>query len=200
LDPGRLGLLGVSFGGAHVLVAAAHDARVRAVVAIAPVTDGARWLRSLRREWEWREFQLRLAADRTSRVVTGASEVVPFSDVVALDPETETVLQLLATARPDLEWTPPLSLESAEMIVDYQPEALVGRIAPRPLLLIHGREDVLVPPEESLHAFKRAGDPKRLELLPGVGHFNWQRADSALFSQVTGVALDWLRVHLTGSS
>ena len=39
VDPARIGLLGISFGGYFVLRAAAHDRRVRAVVANSPIVD-----------------------------------------------------------------------------------------------------------------------------------------------------------------
>lgn len=57
---------------------------------------------------------------------------------------------------------------------------------------------MLVPPEESLRAFQRAGGVKRLEVPPGVGHFNWQCPDAPLFRNVNGLARDWPREHLPG--
>ena len=40
-----------------------------------------------------------------------------------------------------------------------------------PLLVLHGAADFLVPPQQAhaLHAAS-AGSPKRLELVPGMGH------------------------------
>ncbi|MFF6902745.1 alpha/beta hydrolase [Streptomyces hydrogenans] len=40
VDPDRIALWGVSYAGGHVLVVAAQDARVAAVVSLTPVTDG----------------------------------------------------------------------------------------------------------------------------------------------------------------
>ncbi len=57
VDPERLGLYGTSFGGANVVAVAAMDERVKCVVASLAIGDGRRWLRSLRRLWEWREFR-----------------------------------------------------------------------------------------------------------------------------------------------
>jgi pimeloyl-ACP methyl ester carboxylesterase len=45
-----------------------------------------------------------------------------------------------------------------------------NRISPRPLLLVHGEDDKVLPPECSKLIFERALEPKRLVLLPGAGH------------------------------
>src|SRR5262249_11757638 len=73
VDTGKMAVVGLSLGGAHAVTAAAVDQRVGAVVAIEAPGDGARWLRSLRRHYEWLEFIARLAADRSQRVRTGQS-------------------------------------------------------------------------------------------------------------------------------
>jgi pimeloyl-ACP methyl ester carboxylesterase len=44
------------------------------------------------------------------------------------------------------------------------------RIAPRPLLLVHGDQDNVLPPECSAYIYERALDPKELMILPGAGH------------------------------
>jgi len=39
-----------------------------------------------------------------------------------------------------------------------------------PLLVLHGEDDAIVPAEHSRALFEAAPDPKRLRILPGVGH------------------------------
>ncbi len=46
----------------------------------------------------------------------------------------------------------------------------VAQLAPRPLLLIHGTADTVLPDESSRLIFERAGEPKMLKLFPGAGH------------------------------
>ena len=46
----------------------------------------------------------------------------------------------------------------------------VAQIAPRPLLLIHGTADTVLPDESSRLIFERAGEPKTLKLFPGADH------------------------------
>ena len=53
----------------------------------------------------------------------------------------------------------------------------VGEIAPVPLLLVHGLDDVRLTPDCSRMLYRMAGEPKRLELLEGATHSLRQRRD-----------------------
>jgi uncharacterized protein len=46
----------------------------------------------------------------------------------------------------------------------------ISRIAPRPILIMQGDRDDLVPVEHADRLFKLAGEPKELVLVPGAGH------------------------------
>jgi pimeloyl-ACP methyl ester carboxylesterase len=46
----------------------------------------------------------------------------------------------------------------------------VSRISPRPLLLVAGDRDTILPPECSVYIYERALEPKQLVVLPGAGH------------------------------
>jgi hypothetical protein len=46
----------------------------------------------------------------------------------------------------------------------------VENLAPRPLLLVHGTADTVLPPEASEDIYERARQPKRLTLIEGAGH------------------------------
>lgn len=50
------------------------------------------------------------------------------------------------------------------------PEALVGRIAPTPLILVHGRDDHFFDEDEVWRLYRRAGQPRRLMLARRFGH------------------------------
>ena len=45
-----------------------------------------------------------------------------------------------------------------------------GRLAPRPLLLVHGEDDTRLPPRCSEQIFEWAKEPKELAIIPGAGH------------------------------
>lgn len=52
-----------------------------------------------------------------------------------------------------------------------RPIKVVGRLAPRPILFIHGENDHVVPPEEAEALFRASNNPaNQLWLVPGAGH------------------------------
>ncbi len=190
VDPGRLAVLGLSLGGSNAIATAALDRRVGAVVAIEAMGDGERWLRSLRRHWEWMDFQARLTEDRLTRVRTGQSTRVDPLEIVLPDPASRAFLEGVYREFPQMKCE--LALETAEALAEFRPEALVDRIAPRPVLFIHGAGDRLVPADESRRLFARAGDPRRLAIVPEMGHFDWLMPNSPGFRHVTDTAANFL--------
>jgi alpha-beta hydrolase superfamily lysophospholipase len=50
------------------------------------------------------------------------------------------------------------------------PEAVVERVAPVPLIIVHGRDDHFFDVEEAWRLYRRAGEPKRLLLASPFGH------------------------------
>ena len=50
------------------------------------------------------------------------------------------------------------------------PRRHIGIISPRPLLIIHGTADSLIPPSQAKLNFTAAGQPKKLWLVSGAGH------------------------------
>jgi pimeloyl-ACP methyl ester carboxylesterase len=50
------------------------------------------------------------------------------------------------------------------------PSEVIDRIAPIPILIVHGENDHFFPPEDARMLYERAGDPKRLLILPEFGH------------------------------
>src|SRR5436190_23354464 len=73
VDPGRLGLYGISYGGSTAAFTAAIDERVKAVVSVTGVGDGARWMRGVRTPWDYRALIERGVADWQQQVVSGKS-------------------------------------------------------------------------------------------------------------------------------
>ena len=81
---------------------------------------------------------------------------------------------------PDLE-------EWANEGVALSPSEWIGKVAPRPLLLLHGDADDVVSPYSVYTLYERAGEGKEMQMLPGVGHRF--RSEAAAI----GVALEWLK-------
>lgn len=63
----------------------------------------------------------------------------------------------------------------------------VAELAPKPLLLIHGTADTILPHRCSEMLFERAGDPKTLKLFPDAGHRLGEVGDDLLT-----LVSDWL--------
>lgn len=64
-----------------------------------------------------------------------------------------------------LQWPLALTIDD-----DYSPIRSIQRIAPVPLLLIHGTRDTIVPAEHARLLFDAAGEPRTLWLVPEADH------------------------------
>jgi fermentation-respiration switch protein FrsA (DUF1100 family) len=168
VNPERIGLLGVSLGGANVSYAAGVEDRVKATVSVCGIGDCGRWIRDSNHFWEWRALQKRLADDRRERVLAGKLQYVPAKDIVP-EPESTTVLfdQILKQYP---QWSREITLASGEALIAYRPESVVAQISPRAIMWLHGDADERVSMEESVSMYDKASEPKKLVILPGLGH------------------------------
>ena len=64
---------------------------------------------------------------------------------------------------------------------------VVGELSPKPLLLIHGGADTILPAESSQALYDRAGEPKTIKIIPDVGHGLAEAKD-----EVFDLVSDWL--------
>ncbi|MGB9791980.1 MAG: alpha/beta hydrolase [Thermacetogeniaceae bacterium] len=75
-------------------------------------------------------------------------------------------------------------------LVGYRMEELVAAVSPRPLLILHGEADELVPVESAKMMFQAAGEPKELVLIPGGDHHLSEHQAEAIEA-----TLMWLKKH-----
>jgi uncharacterized protein len=194
-DPERLGIYGTSYGGATVVWTAAVDARVQCVVSVVGIGNGARWMRSVRRPDEFHDLLERTRADRLTQTLQGASELVKREEILLPDRQSAELAAAARRANPAAVGTIPL--EYVHETLEFNPEWVVDRIAPRPALFITTDDDRLVPPEESIQLHARAGAPKKLVVLRGYGHY--QVYMEPAFSEVMRETTAWFREHLPSS-
>ena len=195
VDPARLGIYGTSYGGATVVWVAAIDRRVKCVVSVVGIGHGGRWMRSVRRPDEWYDLLDRSAADRDTRVVTGQSEMVERTEILLPDRQSA---ELAAAARRNLPAAlNTLPLEFIDETLAFHPEWVVDKIAPRPVLFITTEDDRLVPPAESEALYALAGEPKKLVVLPGYGHYEVY-AEPAL-GEVMAETIAWFETYMPPS-
>lgn len=67
------------------------------------------------------------------------------------------------------------------------------KISPRPILIIHGSEDPVVPVQHAQMLYDKAGEPKKLVTIDGAGH-TFSRRD--LEDKVIEITLEWLKESL----
>jgi dipeptidyl aminopeptidase/acylaminoacyl peptidase len=192
VDPNRLGLYGTSYGGATVVWTAAVDRRVKCVVSVVGIGNGQRWMRSVRRPDEFADLLDRSAADRVRRVMTGGSEFVERAEILL--PDRQSAELAAAQRRGNPGAVSEIPLEFIDDTLGFNPEWVVDRIAPRPVLFITTDNDRLVPPEESEALYARAGEPKKLVVLQGWGHYEVYAGEA--LRQVMQPTLAWFRDHL----
>lgn len=193
VDADRLGLYGISYGGSTATFTAAIDPRVKAVVSVTGVGNGARWMRSVRRPWEYRELVERALRDRGRQVATGERTLVDRAEVLQLDPQSAEISATARAGRPGAAMQVPL--EMVHETLGFNPEWVVDRISPRAALFITSDRDELVPPEESIALHERAGDPKSLLILRGFGHY--EVFTPPALDQVMDESTRWYRRYLS---
>ncbi|AJE81430.1 MULTISPECIES: alpha/beta hydrolase [Streptomyces] len=181
LDAGRIGLVGWGMGGGVVVSEAADDPRVRAVASVNGLSDGARSTRNMHDEASWQRLLERIAADRAYRSEHGRSEITSPWDIVRLDLDGRTDGYVGRELYQAPGFGSGVTLESADMLLRFSPQSVVHRLAPRPLLIVHGSENRLHLPQEAEALYERAREPKRLRLIEGAGHTEWMFDDHPTF-------------------
>jgi fermentation-respiration switch protein FrsA (DUF1100 family) len=197
VDNDRVGVWGSSYSGGHVLVVAAIDRRVKAVVSQGSLVNGVENFRRLVRPDFIPGFREQFDADRLGRFNGEAPAMVPVVDEDPLAPSALPTPDSYVwftesgnTIAPS--WKNEVTLRSVEWLSEYIPEDYIHLIAPTPLLLVLGGNDVLTPTDLAIAAYAKAREPKRIEIVPG-GHFDIYTKG---FNISSGLAKDWFLQHL----
>jgi uncharacterized protein len=146
----------------------------------------------VRRPDEYHDLLERSAADRVRRAMTGASEFVDRSDILL--PDRQSAELAAAARRGNPGAVSEIPLEFIDDTLGFHPEWIVDKIAPRPVLFITTDDDRLVPPEESESLYAKAGEPKKLVVLQGWGHYEVYTGEA--FREVIDPTLAWYRHYL----
>jgi hypothetical protein len=149
-------------------------------------------MRSVRRTDEWCDLLERSAEDREHRAFTGKSEMVERAEILLPDRQSAALAAQARANNPSAVSTIPL--EYIDETLSHHADWVVDKISPRPILFITSDDDRLVPPEESQSLYDKAGEPKKLVTLKGVGHY--EVYVSPAFDKVMDETLAWLREYL----
>jgi len=181
VDPDRIGLIGSSFGAAVAVYCGGVDQRVAAVVSSGGWGDGERKFRGQHPSPQaWKKFTDMLAEGKLHREKTGESLMVPRYDIVPIPEKLRNNL-----APNSIQMFP---AETAQSMFDFRADDVIGKIAPRPVLLLHSSVDSVTPTEQSVEMFKRAGQPCDLHLFAETDHFMFAESNTRVHS----VLYDWL--------
>ena len=192
VDPDRIGLYGTSYGGATVSWVGAVDQRAKCIVSVVGIGNGARWMSRVRRVDEWFDLLERSKADREKRATTGASEPMERAEILLPDRQSARLAEAARRNNPAAVGAIPL--EYVDDTMGFNPEWIVDKVSPRPILFITSDNDRLVLPEESEQLYAHAKEPKKLVILKGYGHYEVYQEPA--FGQVMAATLDWFNQYL----
>jgi fermentation-respiration switch protein FrsA (DUF1100 family) len=191
VDAHRLGLWGTSFGGAHVPYVAGIDTRVKAAVAQVGFDTGERFLLSARSEGERAELLRQLEEDRQLRAQEGHGRWSDPFERALRNPQASGFIGKALQAHPHMRCL--LSWQTWEKTLEYRPLDVVDKIAPRALLLIAAEHDTICPPAGYQALYQRAGEPKKLLMLP-ISHYDIY--EGHWFDESAKQAVAWFAAHL----
>ncbi len=149
-------------------------------------------MRAVRTADQWTEFSARLEADRIMRLQAGVSEQIDPSSILLRDEEAQAWRRQMEEQYPQMAFH--TTLESAEKIVGFAPERSLPFPTEISALFIHAGEDSMVPVSESVSMHGRAAEPKKLVVIPDIGHHEVHEGDA--FRQIIGEVDAWLTDQL----
>ncbi len=179
----RVAVYGHSFGAAVAIYAAGVETRIAACISSGGWGHGAKKFRKQHESPEaWRRFTTMMEKGRAMKE-KGETLMVPRYDIVPIRPELRSNLAPGSI----LEFP----YDVVESMYAFTANEVVGKIAPRPLLLMHPAKDTVTPTEQSIDLFQHAGQPTDLHLVAGVDHFLMSEGNTIVLDLVR----DWLAQH-----
>lgn len=194
VDGSRLGLWGSSFSGGHVVVTAARDGNVQAVVSQVPHVDGMASARMLGLGFIAKGMVDGLKDLSASMV--GRTHRVP----IAGPPDSRAFLRTpdsepgyMAIVSDDAPWENSFPARTFLWVAGYRPTTHAALVK-CPMLVVAGRKDSLIP---YAAVVKMAGKAPRAEMLKlDCGHFD--AYVEPLFPMVVKAEANFLVRHLIG--
>src|SRR5580704_6996143 len=181
IEPARIAVLGSSFGAAVAVYAGGVDQRIAAVVSASGWGHGERKFRGQHPTPQaFAKFTAMLEEGKRHRARTGKSLTVPRYDIVPIPEHLRTHV-----VPGSIQMFP---AETAQSMYDFRADEVVGKIAPRPLLLLHSASDSVTPVEQSIGLFAHAGQPAELHLFADTDHFMFAESNT----RVRRIVQNWL--------
>lgn len=158
IDPDRIGIIGSSLGGSIAIMAAAQDKRMKVCVSGCPIANGDSTMRLLYDTQEKFDKFLKHAEEKRA---SGAT--IPRFEIVMI-PEP---------LRGNLPKNTPMEFyaETVDGFFSLNPKEVINDIAPRPVFIIHAKDDHVVPYQDSEELKQIAGHQCELDLIDKGDHF-----------------------------
>ncbi|MNX96596.1 fermentation/respiration switch protein [compost metagenome] len=197
IDRQRIGVLGICGSGSFVISAAKIDPRMKAIATVSMYDMGAANRNGLKHSQtlEQRKQVIAAAAEQRYAEFTGGNIEYTGGTVLELNADTHPIQREFFDfyRTPRGEFTPAGStpqqttrptLSSNTKFMNFYPFADIESISPRPMLFIAGEN--AHSREFSEEAFRLAGEPKELVIVPNAGHVDlYDRVDLIPFAKLT---------------
>jgi fermentation-respiration switch protein FrsA (DUF1100 family) len=177
VDPSRVGIVGASLGGSLAVHVAATDPTVQLCAALGAIGNGERRFRNQYRDsGAWHAFLDRVTEAKRTKTPIDRFDIIqiPERDRTGLPPGA--VMEFTA--------------DTALSLLDFSPEKVVSKIAPRPLLLMHARGDAVISVAETNGLGAAAGANCESRIIESQEHF------ASGSPALARVLLDWLKRNL----
>jgi fermentation-respiration switch protein FrsA (DUF1100 family) len=197
VDPNRIGACGICLGGAYALPFATFDPRIKALALVTSAFNEAERIRQ-RFGAEGYHQQLENAAATTQRQSqTGITEYLPAvapdnGVAVMMGQEPYEYYGTDRSASP--HWVNQISILSIKTLLTLN----VGYTFPLltlPTLLVHGKTDMICPPEDAAWTYENLAEPKRILWFDTKNHIDLYDNDEFVSPAVVAVT-DWFNSYL----
>ena len=183
IDGTRIAACGSSFGAAVAIYTGGVDERVAAVISTGGWGDGeTKFRRQHASDEAWARFTKMMEEGRRAKK-DGRTLMVPRFDIVPIPPHLRTNLAPNSVME--------FPFDTVESMFDFRANEVVGKIAPRPLLLLHSSNDSVTPTEQSVVLFQHARQPTDLHLFAETDHFMFSEENP----RVVAVIRAWLQKY-----
>lgn len=205
VDKERIGVLGICGSGSFVISAAKIDPRMKAIATVSMYDMGAANRNGLKHSQtpEQRQAIIAQAAQQRDVEFSGGETLYTSGTVHQLDESTHPIQREFYDfyRTPRGEYTPASStkaltthptLTSNVKFMNFYPFNDIETISPRPMLFIAGAD--AHSREFSEEAYKLAGQPKELVIIPDTGHVDlYDRVDLIPFNKLANFFQDHLQ-------
>jgi len=169
VDHDRIGVWGTSYSGAHSIVVAAVDKRVKAGCSQVPMISGLDMLQRSMAASSWNPLLDALEEERRRWAKGNEPKRLP---IVAKEPGTGAVFVSprsyeFYTYHNAPTFKNELTLRSIDLTLEYDAGPYLERLNATPFQFVIGEDDLATPTDLQLAAFARIRGPKELVVIPG---------------------------------